>query len=33
MNTQPEQIIENNLITQLKQLGYEKEVIKDELHL
>ena len=33
MNTQPEQILENNLITQLQQLGYEKVVIKDESDL
>jgi len=33
MNTQPEQILENNLMTQLQQLGYEKVVIKDEADL
>ena len=33
MNTQLEQILENNLITQLQQLGYEKVVIKDESDL
>ena len=33
MNTQPEQILENNLITQLQTLGYEKVVIKDESDL
>lgn len=30
MNTQPEQILENNLITQLQQLGYEIVIIKNE---
>jgi type I restriction enzyme R subunit len=30
MNTQPEQILENNLVAQLEQLGYEKVVIRDE---
>lgn len=33
MNTQPEQILENNLITQLVTLGYEKVVNKDESDL
>ena len=33
MNTQPEQILENNLITLLQQLSYEKIVIKDESDL
>jgi len=33
MNTQSEQILENNLITQLQQLGYEKVGIKDESDL
>jgi type I restriction enzyme R subunit len=27
---QPEQVLENNLIDQLVQLGYEKAVIRDE---
>ncbi|MCE3296026.1 MAG: deoxyribonuclease HsdR [Crocinitomicaceae bacterium] len=30
MTTQPEQILENNLVIQLQQLGYEKVVIQDE---
>lgn len=30
MTTQPEQILENNLVAQLKKLGYKKLVIKDE---
>jgi len=30
MTTQPEQILENNLVTQLIGLGYEKAIIKDE---
>jgi type I restriction enzyme R subunit len=33
MNTQPEQILENNLVTQLQSLGYEKVVIRDEREL
>ena len=33
MNKQPEQILENNLITQLQFVGYEKVVIKDESDL
>lgn len=33
MNTQPEQILENNLVSQLQQLGYKKVVIKDEADL
>ena len=33
MTTQPEQILENNLITQLEKLGYKKVVIKDETDL
>lgn len=33
MNTQPEQILENNLVSQLVQLGYKKVVIKDEVEL
>ena len=28
MTTQPEQILENNLVTQLIGLGYEKVIIK-----
>lgn len=30
MTTQPEQILENNLVTQLQELGYKSVVIKDE---
>ncbi len=30
MTTQPEQILENNLVAQLEKLGYKKVVIKDE---
>ena len=30
MTTQPEQILENNLVTQLEKLGYQKVVIRDE---
>ena len=30
MTTQPEQILENNLVAQLEQLGYQRVVIKDE---
>jgi type I restriction enzyme R subunit len=30
MTTQPEQILENNLVAQLQKLGYKKVVIKDE---
>jgi type I restriction enzyme R subunit len=33
MNTQPEQILENNLIAQLQKLGYKSVVIKDEKDL
>jgi len=33
MTTQPEQILENNLVTQLQKLGYKSEVIKDETDL
>ncbi|MEI6864646.1 type I restriction endonuclease subunit R [Flavicella sp.] len=33
MTTQPEQLLENNLVSQLEQLGYEKVVIKDEADL
>lgn len=33
MNNQPEQILENNLVSQLQQLGYKKVVIKDEADL
>jgi len=33
MTTQPEQILENNLITQLQKLGYKSIVIKDETDL
>lgn len=33
MTTQPEQILENNLIDQLTQLGYKKVIIKDETDL
>lgn len=33
MTSQPEQLLENNLVTQLTQLGYEKVVIKDEADL
>ncbi len=33
MTTQPEQILENNLVIQLQQLGYEKVVISDETAL
>lgn len=30
MTSQPEQILENNLVTQLQQLGYQKVFINDE---
>src|SRR5690606_14805350 len=30
MTTQPEQILENNLVDQLEKLGYKREVIPDE---
>ena len=33
MTTQPEQILENNLIAQLQKLGYKSVVIKDEKDL
>jgi len=33
MTSQPEQLLENNLVVQLTQLGYEKVVIKDETDL
>jgi len=33
MTTQPEQILENNLIAQLQKLGYKSVVIKDETDL
>ncbi len=33
MTIQPEQILENNLVSQLVQLGYEKVIIKDEADL
>lgn len=33
MTTQPEQILENNLVAQLDKLGYKKVVIKDEKDL
>ncbi len=33
MTTQPEQILENNLVAQLQKLGYKKVVIKDEKDL
>ncbi len=33
MTTQPEQILENNLVTQLQKLGYKSVVIKDEKDL
>ena len=33
MTTQPEQILENNLVTQLQQLGYKAVTIKDEYDL
>jgi len=33
MTTQPEQILENNLVTQLVKLGYKSVVIKDEKDL
>ena len=33
MTSQPEQLLEKNLVTQLTQLGYEKVVIKDEVDL
>jgi type I restriction enzyme R subunit len=33
MTTQPEQILENNLISQLQKLGYKSVVIKDETDL
>ena len=33
MNIQPEQILENNLIAQLTQLGYERVIIRNEIDL
>jgi type I restriction enzyme, R subunit len=33
MNTQPEQILENSLVSQLEQLGYKKVVVKNETDL
>ena len=33
MTTQPEQILENNLVVQLEKLGYKKVVIKEEKDL
>lgn len=33
MTTQPEQILENNLVAQLQKLGYKKVVIKNESDL
>lgn len=33
MPTQPEQILENNLVAQLESLGYQKVIIKDESDL
>lgn len=33
MTSQPEQLLENNLVSQLVQLGYEKVLIKDETDL
>ena len=33
MTTQPEQILENNLVAQLEKLGYKKVVIKEEKDL
>jgi len=33
MTTQPEQILEDNLVAQLQELGYKKAVIKDEKDL
>lgn len=33
MTSQPEQLLENNLVSQLVKLGYEKVVIKDEADL
>jgi len=33
MNTQPEQIPESNLITQLVTLGYEKAVIRKDSYI
>ncbi len=33
MTSQPEQLLENNLVSQLAKLGYEKVVIKDEADL
>ena len=30
MTSQPEQILENNLVLQLQKLGYQKVSIKDE---
>lgn len=33
MNAQPEQILENNLVGQLMQLGYEKVEVADERDL
>lgn len=33
MTTQPEQVLENNLIKQLKELGHSYVAIKDEAEL
>ena len=33
MTTQPEQILENNLVAQLQKLGYKSVVVKDEKDL
>ena len=33
MTTQPEQILENNLVAQLQKLGYEKVLIHNEKDL
>ena len=33
MTTQPEQILENNLVAQLQRLGYQKVIIRDENEL
>ncbi len=33
ITTQPEQILENNLLSQLQKLGYKSVVIKDETDL
>ncbi len=30
MTTQPEQILENNLLSQLQKMAYKSDVIKDE---